>query len=72
MLKEKIARYCNKQGMLVKDFPKMIGMSKSTYYNKMKCSNWTTIELCGLRDVLNLTDEEIIQIVNNAQHNASA
>ncbi len=64
-LKEKIARYCDDHNMYVKDFPKLLDMAGGTYYARMKFNNWSVGELVRLKAVLGLTDQEVLEIINN-------
>ena len=64
-LKEKITRYCDNHGMYVKDFPKLLDMALATYYARMKSNNWSVGELVRLKAVLGLTDEEVLEIIND-------
>ena len=64
-LKEKITRYCDDHGMYVKDFPELLDMAQGTYYARVKSNNWSVGELVRLKAVLGLTDQEVLEIINN-------
>lgn len=63
MLKERIARYCNKNGILVRDFHNVMSMSLGTYYKKINSKDWKVSEINLLRSILHLTDEEVLEII---------
>ena len=64
-LKEKITRYCDDHSMCIKDFLKLLDMACGTYYVRMKSNNWHVGELVRLKAILDLTDQEVLQIIND-------
>jgi predicted transcriptional regulator len=65
MLKEKIARHCDDHGMYAKNFSKLVDMAQGTYYARLKSNNWSVGELVRLKAILGLTDQEVLEIINN-------
>ena len=59
---DKLRGLIYERGLNMAKCARIIGMKRTTFYNKMQNGDWRSTEMTALKDVLRMSDEMVIEI----------